>query len=124
MLKPLILVLWIGGGDGSNHLHYCYYLYKKEFRMSMIKSNEFSVIKIICPLCGAVVDYPHILEYHSEYWASKGMYNSHFPETIDEFNKRFSILGIYIKEAYEVMSILTSEQIQQIKEEMSKGGKS
>ena len=64
--------------------------------MRVIKSNEFSAPKIICPLCGVIVDYPHILEYHSEYWACKGMYNKHFPKTVDEFNSRFGSLGLKI----------------------------
>lgn len=111
MLKPLILVLWIGGGDvGSIFITVIIYT-KKNFKLDIIRSKRRRNMmksdvnldcqnKIICPLCGVIDNYCHVLECHSEYWVSKGMYNGYFPKTVDEFNNRFGIIGLYIKPDY------------------------
>lgn len=53
--------------------------------------------KYICPLCGGVVRYQHIIEAHAQVWDSKYP-TSHMPQTASEFNKRFGPIGLGAKE--------------------------
>lgn len=48
-------------------------------------------------ICSAVCDFNHVLYGHLEFWEMKYPLRD-YPKTIEEYNKRFSLLGLGIKE--------------------------
>lgn len=54
---------------------------------------------MICPLCNCSINaMKHVIIDHEIYWKNKGFDVETLPKTLEEFNNRFSAIGLKIME--------------------------
>ncbi len=57
-------------------------------------------MKYICPLCSRKADFFHILKDHEDFWDN--VYpTDNIPDNVEDFNKRFDLVGLHIQEVEE-----------------------
>lgn len=55
---------------------------------------------VICPLCNSKADFFHVMKDHEDFWDNKYPTDP-VPDNIEDFNKRFSAIGLGIVEVEE-----------------------
>jgi hypothetical protein len=57
-------------------------------------------VKYICPLCNHKTDFFHILKDHEDFW-DNAYPTDNIPDNVEDFNKRFDLVGLHIQEVEE-----------------------
>lgn len=55
---------------------------------------------LICPLCNCKTDFFHILKAHEDFWDNAYPADV-IPDNVEDFNKRFDMIGLHIQEVEE-----------------------